>query len=229
MSPRHSRSTSGNKLLSSKYILDSVRSQREALRTAGIDPTPALLESIATYIELLLRWNLKVNLTAITDPQEMVTRNFAESFMAARWLTTAEGRLCDVGSGAGFPGLALKLLLPHWRVILLEPTVKKAAFLAEAARTLGLQNVEVARCRWEEAGNALGIESPSLDALTSRALGGYDELAEWAASHLKPGGRLILWLGEQDAQELESLNGWIWERRSVSGSRARVLLAGTRS
>jgi len=120
MSRRPARdSRSGEILLSSKYIREAVASRAEALRRAGIEPAPALLDSISAYVELLLRWNSKINLTAIIDPHEIVSRNFAESFLAARWLRLEAGQLGDVGSGAGFPGLALKLVLPHWSVTLI--------------------------------------------------------------------------------------------------------------
>jgi len=221
MSPRYARGI----VLNSKHIRDLVEASQDALRASGIDPAPPLLDSIATYMELLLRWNRKLNLTAITDPQEMVTRNFAESFLAARWLPVESGRLCDVGSGAGFPGLELKLVLPRWHITLLEPTVKKAAFLAEAARTLELQGVEIERCRWEDSKLSPG----SLDAVTSRALGGYEELAEWARSRLKTQGKLILWLGGQTAKETRSISGWQWESLEVPLSRERVVLVGTPS
>jgi 16S rRNA (guanine527-N7)-methyltransferase len=214
-----------HELLDSKYIREAVSSSRDSLRIAGIDPAPALLDSISVYIELLLRWNRKMNLTALTDPHEIVVRNFAESFLAARWLHAEAGRFCDVGSGAGFPGLALKLILPRWHVILVEPSMKKGAFLAEAARALGLRGVEVASCRWEEA----EVQESSLDAVTSRALGSYADLAEWARMRLQSVGKLILWLGANDAQQLAKLRGWHWEQDLVPGSRERVLLVGSLS
>jgi 16S rRNA (guanine527-N7)-methyltransferase len=183
-----------------------------------------LLDAITTYIDLLLRWNRKINLTAITDPGEIVTRNFAECFLAVRWLPATEGRLVDIGSGAGFPGLALKLVLPHWQVVLLEPSHKKGAFLAEAARALELQKVVVENCRWEES----GVAKAFANAITSRALGRYPELARWAQDRLLPGGRLMLWLGANDARELSKMSGWRWELEPVPNSRERVLLVGTR-
>jgi len=91
--PLARKSERGRSILSSKHIREAVASRGEALRRAGIDPTPALLDSISAYIELLLRWNAKINLTAITDPHEIVSRNFAESFLAARWLASRSGRL----------------------------------------------------------------------------------------------------------------------------------------
>ncbi|HKM90417.1 MAG TPA: 16S rRNA (guanine(527)-N(7))-methyltransferase RsmG [Candidatus Acidoferrales bacterium] len=211
-------------ILSSKYIRGAIASRVEFLRRAGIEPAPALLDSISAYIELLLRWNAKINLTAITDPHEIVSRNFAESFLAARWLGSGAGRLCDVGSGAGFPGLALKLILPHWSVTLIESSRKKAAFLSEAARTLRLEHVEVECARWQESKMPAG----SFDAITARALGGYELLADWAGSKLKPQGKLLLWIGASDAQRLRRLAGWQWQTQPVPDSRERVLLIGSR-
>lgn len=224
MNPRQRRpSSTSHILLNSKYIHNALRSYLQSLRLAGVDPAPPLLDSIASYIELLLRWNRKVNLTAITDPGEIVVRNFVESFLAVRWLPAGQGHLCDVGSGAGFPGLALKLLLPGWHITLLEPTLKKAAFLSEAARTLSLRDVVVERCPWQDSSLASG----SLDAVTSRALGRYADLARWASRRLKPAGKLILWLGARDAAKLKDLPGWGWEQEAVPESRERVLLIGT--
>ena len=225
MKPRHRRnSRERDVLLSSKYIRAAADSRKDSLRLAGIEPAPALLEAITTFIDLLLRWNRKINLTTITDPAEIVTRNFAESFHAARWLTAQQGRLIDVGSGAGFPGLALKLVLPRWQVVLLEPSRKKSAFLAEAVRTLGLRDVVVESCRWDES----PVPKASANAITSRALGGYPDLARWAQERLLLGGRLILWVGARDAAELTRMTGWRWDERPIPETRERVLLVGSR-
>jgi 16S rRNA (guanine527-N7)-methyltransferase len=198
---------------------------RDDLRAAGAEPDAALLAAMATYIELLLRWNRKINLTAITDVEEIVYRNFVESFSGAWCLEGPTGRYCDVGSGAGFPGLALKLVRPGWHVTLLEPTGKKVAFLAEVARALKLTGVEIQTKRWQES----SIPPTTLDAVTARALGDYEELAEWAHSRLKSRGRLILWVGAEYAEStLRALPGWDWQMQSSPGSRARVLLIGRR-
>jgi 16S rRNA (guanine527-N7)-methyltransferase len=193
-----------------------------ALRPAGIETSAALLDAVGAYLELLLRWNRKVNLTAVTDPDEILDRHFAESFFAARWLGSGPGLLCDIGSGAGFPGLALKMVLPDWSVRLYEPNAKKAAFLREVAQTLGLRGVEVTRERWQEA----EVDPGLVDAVSARALGGYPKLVEWAAGILRPSGKLVLWLGEPDAQSLRELPGWLWEAHALPNARDRVLLIG---
>src|SRR2546426_10680653 len=93
---------------------------------------------IQQYIKILLAWNEKVNLTAIRDPLEILYRHFCESMYAAKVLALQSGRLADVGSGGGFPGLPLKILQPNLHLFLVETNIKKATFLAEVIRELGL-------------------------------------------------------------------------------------------
>lgn len=98
----------------------------------------ALYDQLSIYLQLLLKWNARTNLTAIRDPNEIVRRHFGESLFAAQHLGEC-ATLLDFGSGAGFPGLPIQLLLPRLQVTLAESQNKKATFLREAVRTLGLQ------------------------------------------------------------------------------------------
>ncbi len=196
---------------------------RGALAATGVPLTPALVGAIARYGELLLRWNARVNLTAVTDPTEILNRHFAESFLGARFVTGGPGLLVDVGSGAGFPGLALKLLYPQLNVLLLEPVKKKAAFLAEAIRVLKLPAVSVDGRRIEE----IEPGEAQADWIITRALGGYDYLLQWSDPALKPGGSIVLWLGEEESNQLSRKGSFDWlPAFSVPGSRARVILCG---
>lgn len=107
-----------------------------------------LLPPLSAYLDLLVRWNARTNLTAIRDPEEMVRRHFGESLFAARHLgtlnaSTVPATLLDLGSGAGFPGLPIALARPEIAVTLAESQGKKATFLREAVRTLGVKNAEV--------------------------------------------------------------------------------------
>jgi 16S rRNA (guanine527-N7)-methyltransferase len=97
-----------------------------------------LYGQLSTYLDLLLKWNARTNLTAIRDPEEIVRRHFGESLFAAQRLDPATATLMDFGSGAGFPGLPIALLHPEIRVTLAESQNKKASFLREVIRTLGL-------------------------------------------------------------------------------------------
>src|SRR2546421_4952125 len=91
---------------------------------------------IQRYMEILLAWNDKVNLTAIRDPLEILYRHFCESMYAVKAVPITNGRLADIGSGGGFPGLAIQILAPDVEVNLVESNVKKATFLAEVVREL---------------------------------------------------------------------------------------------
>lgn len=109
-----------------------------------------LISRLAAYLDLLARWNGRTNLTAIRTPEEMVRRHFGESLFAARNLgDTLPGTLLDLGSGAGFPGVPIALVHSQIKVTLAESQNKKATFLREVVRTLGLSNVEVWGARAE--------------------------------------------------------------------------------
>lgn len=100
---------------------------------------PQLCECVSVYLELLLKWNARTNLTAIRSPEEIVMRHFGESFFAAAQLSSVTESVLDLGSGAGFPGIPIQLICPGVRVMLAESQHKKVAFLREVIRTLGLQ------------------------------------------------------------------------------------------
>ena len=155
---------------------------------------------VIAYLELLLHWNEKINLTGIRAPEECVRRHFGESLYLGRWVEL-EGRLLDIGSGAGFPGLCLKILFPELSVTLLEPVAKKRGFLKEAARVCGMSGVEVRRERLEEFARSAGAEG-AFDAVTARAVGNLQALIPLASGCLKGGGRLLLWLSRLQASAI---------------------------
>ncbi len=171
----------------------------ELLSPFGLELTSEQIAKLADYLELLLRWNTRINLTAIRSPDECVTRHFGESLYLARFVEL-EGGLLDIGSGAGFPGLALKIAFPRLRVTLLEPVGKKRAFLKEAARVCRMEPVEVRSERLEEF-LGRGAENVQFDAVTSRAVGKLRRIIPLAARCLRPGGGLYLWLSQGQGQE----------------------------
>jgi 16S rRNA (guanine527-N7)-methyltransferase len=183
-------------------VIDETR-LRQLLEPFGLSPTPAQANQILTYLQLLLRWNQKINLTAIRDPELCVTRHFGESLFLSRHLQL-RGHLLDIGSGAGFPGLALKIVFPDLAVTLLEPVAKKRAFLKEAARACYFRHVAVRVERLEE----LLSLTPSLafDFATMRAVGHLEALVPLAAQFLRPGGNLLLWLTRNQAASLGAIH-----------------------
>jgi 16S rRNA (guanine527-N7)-methyltransferase len=198
---------------------------RKALREFQLQATPEQVIAIQRYTAMLLAWNEKVNLTAIRDPVEVLYRHFCESMYAAVAIPSLAGRLADVGSGAGFPGLALKISRPELYFFLIESNVKKATFLAEVVRELGLTDTRVLVSRYEE----LGEEIAPIDIVCSRALGEFDKFLGWARSERVAANQAILWVGGRDIEEIKRIEGWSWrEPIPIPHSLQRFLLIGDR-
>jgi 16S rRNA (guanine527-N7)-methyltransferase len=187
-------------------MLDEARA-RALLQPFGLELSSRQLAQILAYLDLLLRWNRRINLTSLTRPEDCLTRHFGESLFLARVLKL-HGRLLDVGSGAGFPGLALKIVFPAVEATLLEPVAKKRAFLKEAARACQLDGVEVRAERLESyAPGAAG----RFEAATVRALGRIPETVLQLAPCLKLGGHICLWLGRSQTESLRGLSWIDWQ------------------
>jgi 16S rRNA (guanine527-N7)-methyltransferase len=186
--------------------------------------TDAQLAQVSAYLDILLRWNARINLTAVRDSDGMVTRHFGESFFDARQLLPSDAaiRAIDVGSGAGFPGLPLKIFAPALALTLIESSQKKAAFLKEAVRALALTGVDVF------AGRAEDFPSTA-DLVTLRAVERYERTLETAARLVAPSGRLALLIGvPQAAHTPRLLPAFSWHAPiPIPQSSVRVLLIGT--
>jgi 16S rRNA (guanine527-N7)-methyltransferase len=152
---------------------------------------PDLTAQLSLYLDLLLKWNARTNLTAIRDPEEIVRRHFGESLFAARHLGLPD-TLLDLGSGAGFPGLPIALLRPEIKVTLAESQNKKAAFLREAIRTLNLPNIEV----WAARAEALPA-SRRFHTVTLRAVDNMEAAFPAARVRVAPGGQIALFTTKQ--------------------------------
>jgi 16S rRNA (guanine527-N7)-methyltransferase len=170
---------------------------RDAERV-GVHLDPERIALCARYAELLIERNTTVNLTAITDPVDIATKHFLDSFtaVAARAWTGTE-RIVDVGSGAGFPGLALRIALESTRVSLVESMAKKARFLEEVTSTLAISGVEVRNERAEALGRA---RRGQYDVGTARAVGSLGAVIEYLLPFLRVGGDAIAWKGRVDAE-----------------------------
>jgi 16S rRNA (guanine527-N7)-methyltransferase len=157
------------------------------LLTPYLPEVPSTLPpQLSIYLDLLLKWNTRTNLTAIRDPQDIVRRHFGESLFAAKHLGTPE-TLLDLGSGAGFPGLPIALLHPNIQVILAESQNKKSTFLREAVRTLNLPNVEV----WAARAETLPANR-QFHIVTLRAVDNMEAALAAAKVRIAPGGQLAL-------------------------------------
>jgi 16S rRNA (guanine527-N7)-methyltransferase len=205
--------------------LPSVAVIRRALEEFKLPAYEDQILQIQQYIKIFLAWNEKIDLTAIRDPLEILYRHFCESMFAGISVPLEHGRLADVGSGGGFPGLPLKILRPGLQVFLVESNIKKATFLAEVVRELGLTDTKVLVSRYEE----LGEELAPLDYVCTRALGEFSSFLTWVGSETIAAKQVILWIGARDLDEIQKIKGWDWrEPTPVPHSLRRLLLVGTR-
>jgi len=205
--------------------LPSAETIRRALGEFQLAVDDKQVLQIQQYTKILGAWNEKINLTAIRDPLEILYRHFCESMFAAVAVPLENGRLADVGSGGGFPGVPLKILRPNLQVLLIESNIKKATFLAEVVREIGLPDVQVLVGRYEE----LGEELAPLDFVCSRALGEFGPFLAWVGSEKIAAKEVILWIGARDLEEIRGIDGWEWRQPiQVPHSLRRLILVGRR-
>jgi 16S rRNA (guanine527-N7)-methyltransferase len=205
--------------------------------------TDGQLNQISIYIDLLLRWNARLNLTAIRQPEEIVTRHFGESLFTARHLfprvlggepavTPVKSRveqgtqlanLLDLGSGAGFPGIPIKIWSPSASITLIESNQKKVAFLREVIRALTLTDINVFPAR------AGAYPAASAPVVTVRAVERFDQALPTAASLMVPGGTLALLIGTSQLSQAKSLLPYLtWsDPQPIPLSTSRVLVCAT--
>jgi len=162
-----------------------------------------LAPPLLAYLDLLARWNRTYNLTAVRDPREMVPRHLLDSLAMEPFLDGI-ATLADLGTGPGLPGIPLAIARPRLRVTLVEANGKKARFLREAVRTLGLDNAEVAESRIE------ALDRPgAFDAITARALATLPQILGFGGHLLARGGRLLAMKGARPDEEIAALpRGW---------------------
>ena len=196
------------------------------------------LAQLAAYLDLLVRWNARMNLTAVREPEEIVTRHFGESLFAGRHLYpergTQDSGLLDLGSGAGFPGLPIKIWAPTLHATLLESNQRKATFLREVVRALQLSAVEVLAIRAEEYASEISKENSSISncTVTLRAVERFQQIVPAAANLLKQfpasARRLALLIGAAQVETARSMaNALTWsDPLDLPGSSQRVLLVG---
>ncbi len=184
------------------------------------------LAAVQTYLELLLKWNAKINLTAIRKPEEIATRHFGESFFAAAQIfpdQDSNASLIDIGSGAGFPGLPMKIWAPGIALTLIESNQRKATFLREAVRALEMPRVEIKTDRAEN----LDIQA---DVVTLRAVEKFEAILPTVEKLLKPEGRAALLIGASQVEIAKSAITIDWQEPiPIPLSQSRVLIIGQAS
>jgi len=171
----------------------------------GLTLSEAQRQAFDTYRRELITWNEKFNLTRIVEPEEITVKHFLDSLSIYPLLSNlpSDFSLIDVGTGAGFPGLPLKIVLPHIRLTLLESTRKKTTFLQHIVDLLNLTDVTVVTARAEEAGRQ-PAHRQQYDVAVARAVAVLSTLAEYTLPLIKVGGTVIVQKGQNPADEVKS-------------------------
>ncbi|MGH9160509.1 MAG: 16S rRNA (guanine(527)-N(7))-methyltransferase RsmG [Vicinamibacteraceae bacterium] len=190
----------------------------------GLTLSAEVRGQLATYLSLLFRWNRRINLVAFKDPDNAIDRLIGEPLLAAQWIPGDVKSLIDIGSGGGSPAIPLKLVLPHVALVMVESRVRKASFLREAVRDLGLKDARVERERFEALKESRDIAG-HMDVVTVRAVRvGASELQALEAL-LRPGGFLLWFRGRHEGGEMTPGLASVVDQPLVPalGSRLRVL------
>jgi 16S rRNA (guanine527-N7)-methyltransferase len=192
-------------------------------RELDITLTDRHLAAFETCYQVLVDWNQRFNLTAITDREGVLVRHFLDSLSCLKTLSRAElaagARVIDVGTGAGFPGLPLKIVCPGMKLTLLEATDKKVTFLKHLVRTLGLEEVQAIHARSEDLGHD-PLHREQYDWALARSVAEMPTLVEYLLPLVRVGGRMLAQKGEGAAAEVQSADTAI----TTLGGRVRQLV-----
>jgi 16S rRNA (guanine527-N7)-methyltransferase len=192
----------------------------DAQRLFNIHLTGRQLAALGTYEKELLEWNQKFNLTAIRDPESIHTKHFLDSFSCVlAWKNSPPNQLIDVGTGAGFPGIPLKILYPNLKLTLVESVGKKAMFCQHIVRVLGLEHAEVIQCRAEELGQKVEHRE-RYEWAVARAVANLNVLSEYLLPLVKIGGSMLAQKGESGPAEAQSAE----EAMKILGGKLKQLI-----
>ena len=171
------------------------------LNELGIAYDEAIVQKFETYLHELKKWNRAYNLTSLKTDEEIIIKHFLDSLLYLKVIPEGQLSICDIGSGAGFPGIPMAIVRPDLAVALIEPSRKKTAFLRHMKNRLSLQNVEVIESRVED------IKDRQFDIAVTRALFSVGDLIKKAGHVLKKGGFFILNKGPKFEDEIKDISG----------------------
>jgi 16S rRNA (guanine527-N7)-methyltransferase len=177
----------------------------KGLKALSLSPSDKQIKAFATYLSELKKWNKAYNLTGLKTDEEIIVKHFLDSLLYLEALPAGGISLMDVGSGAGFPGMPLKIMRPEITTYLLEPSRKKATFLVHMIKTLCLDKIEVIGTRIEE------VKSLRVDVAVTRALFSAKEFYRKAYPHLREGGSIVLSKGPKVSEELNGIKDLEYE------------------
>lgn len=176
---------------------------RDTLDECAIPYDDRLLDDLTVYDRLLVEWNTQMNLTALTEPRDVALKHFADSLAVLKYADIPMGAsVIDVGTGAGFPGLVLRIARPDIRLTLLDSLHKRLVFLDAVCRQLGIDDVGLVHARAEDA--ARGDLRDTFDVAVSRAVAPLNILAEYTLPFVKVGGRLLAMKGKDALAEAQA-------------------------
>jgi len=167
----------------------------------GINLKSGHAEQFLTYLDLIKKWNSKINLTSITEEDEIILKHFLDSLTVSVFLKD-RSKILDIGSGAGFPGIPLSIVRESLNVTVMDSREKKMYFIKEVIRELNLMNVETFAVRAEDSSN--GVPRNYFDYVLTRAVGVIEEVVKLSEPYLKSGGKMILMRGKEGKIEWES-------------------------
>lgn len=198
---------------------------KEELGELEIALTDQQLEQFYRYYELLVEWNRVMNLTAITEMEDVVTKHFVDSLSlvkAVKGLETAEYRILDLGTGAGFPGIPLKIAFPNLQITLLDSLNKRIKFLNEVISQLGLRKIEAIHGRAEDYGRDKEYRE-TYDFCVSRAVANLATLSEYCMPYVKIGGAFVPYKSGKLEEELVQAKGAV----KLLGGKVEYVIAFT--
>lgn len=162
------------------------------------------LEQFYTYYKMLIEWNEKINLTAITDFEEVLKKHFLDSISIGRIIKQDDSfSILDIGTGAGFPGVPIKIAFPNTNITLMDSLNKRIYFLNEVIKELGLEKIEAIHGRAEDFAKK-GMLRESFDICVSRAVANLSSLSEYCIPYVKVGGKFISYKSEKAIEELDA-------------------------
>lgn len=181
--------------------------------------TDEQVEKLTRYYELLIEWNEKMNLTALTEPEDVALKHFCDSILLLKYAEIPEGSsLIDVGTGAGFPSVPVKIVRPDIKLCLLDSLNKRLTFLTEVVNELNLTDVKIVHSRAEDGAKKAELRE-KFDFATSRAVAQLNVLSEYCLPYVKVGGAFIAMKGKYSEEEISNAKSAI---KSLGGKTVKV-------
>jgi 16S rRNA (guanine527-N7)-methyltransferase len=185
------------------------------LEESGLLPSNEQIDAFMTYLSELKKWNKAYNLTGLEKDEDIVIKHFLDSLLYLRAIPPGQTRIADAGSGAGFPGIPVKIMRPQTEIYLIEPSQKKTAFLRHVIRRLAMEKIEVIESRVEQIEVNQELTLP-VDIALTRALFSIGDFIKKAAHIVKYGGSLVLNKGPKVKEELKNLRGVHYDLQTVT-------------